>query len=120
MSNTKGYKSLVVWKKAMDLAPIAYNLTRTIPSDERFGLCSQIRRAVVSVAANIAEGQGRNHPGEFRQFLGIARGSLAELDTLIIMAENLGFLRENECEKILLQIVEVRMLLQGLIQKLRT
>jgi four helix bundle protein len=102
----------------MELAPEIYKLTRRFPSEERFGLTSQMRRAVVSVAANIAEGQGRNHPGEFRQFLGIARGSLAELDTLLITSVNLALLSQSDCDRLTNLIIEIRRPLQGLIQSI--
>ena len=75
------YRDLLVWKKAIDLTVCIYRLTRTFPQDERYGLSSQMRRASVSIASNIAEGRGRLNPTEFRQFLGVAQGSIYELQT---------------------------------------
>lgn len=77
----RGYKDLIVWQKAMQLVKAIYILTRDFPSDERFGLISQMRRAAVSVASNIAEGQARHTTGEFIQFVSHAEGSVAELET---------------------------------------
>ena len=91
----KHYKDLLVWQKAIALVTQVYVVTRSFPREERYGLTSQIRRAAVSVPSNIAEGQARLTPGEFRQSLGIAKGSLAELDTQLIIAENLGYLTES-------------------------
>ncbi|MFY0607384.1 MAG: four helix bundle protein [Cyclobacteriaceae bacterium] len=86
------YKELEVWKMSMDLSEDIYKLTDSFPSDERFGLISQIRRASVSVPSNIAEGAGRNTKGEFKQFLGIAVGSLFELETQLLLAKRFNYL----------------------------
>lgn len=117
-TQTKGYKDLIVWQKAMDLVPAVYKLARRLPREETYGLTSQIRRAAVSIPANIAEGQARRHRAEFSQHLGIARGSLAELDTLMILAVKLGYLSEADVELLGSAMIEIRRLLQGLIQSL--
>ena len=83
------YRDLVVWQKAMTLVSSVYQLTRSFPDFERFGLTSQIQRAAVSIPSNIAEGQGRLATKEFRQFLGIARGSLKELETQLLISIDL-------------------------------
>ena len=114
----QGYKDLVAWQKAMTMVTNVYEVTKSFPSDERFGLISQIRRCAVSVPSNIAEGQARNTPGEFKQFLGIARGSLAELTTQLIIAQNLGYL-PSEAPTISM-VEEVGRILTGLIKSLRT
>src|ERR1700737_2650394 len=88
------YKNLLVWQKAMTLVSRIYEVTRTFPKEEMYGLTSQIRRAAVSIPSNIAEGQARLTVGEFRQFLGMARGSLAELDTQLVISQQLGYLPE--------------------------
>jgi len=88
---TAGHRDLDVWQVGMELVVAAYSATKTFPSDERFGLTAQIRRAVVSIPANLAEGHARRGSGEFRHFVSIARGSLAELDTELEAAERLGF-----------------------------
>lgn len=116
---TRGYKDLMVWQKSIALVPAAYSLVKKLPSEERFALGDQIRRAAVSVPANIAEGQARQHTKEFIQFLSIARGSLAELETLLIVTERLGYCHRSDLWKSSKAISEVRRLLQGLINTLR-
>ena len=83
-------KELVVWQRAIELTVCTYALTRRFPKDEAFGLTSQMRRASISVASNIAEGRGRLNRAEFRQFLGLAQGSLFELKTQLLVARRLG------------------------------
>ena len=90
MSNS--YRDLIAWQKAFSLVAEVYRQTETFPKSETYGLTSQIRRAAVSVVSNIAEGQGHNSSGEFQQFLGHAKGSLAELETQILLADELGYL----------------------------
>ena len=84
----KSYRDLIVWQKSMNLVTLVYSLTIDFPENEKFGLTSQIKRSAVSIPSNIAEGFGRNTTGELNQFLGIARGSLAELETLIEISNN--------------------------------
>ena len=114
----KGHKELIVWQKAMAMVTEIYRLTRDFPKEERYGLVSQMRRAAVSIPSNIAEGQSRQSKGEFRQFLGIARGSYAELETQIEIAKNLGFVTTPHL--IDEQLAEVGRLLNGLIRSLAT
>ena len=116
---TRGYRELIVWQKAMDLVPGVYQLVRKLPREELYAMSSQIRRAVISIPANIAEGQARQHPAEFAQHLSIARGSLAELDTLLMATERLGYLQTEDLEAISPLMIEVRRLLQGLLQSIR-
>lgn len=112
------YRELVAWQKAMDLVTHVYAITKHFPDDERFGLTSQMRRCAVSIPSNIAEGQARNTTGEFKQFIGVARGSIAELTTQILIAEQLGYLRDA---KQTIEIAEeVGRILTGLSQSLRT
>lgn len=87
----KSYRDLEVWQKAMDLTELVYAITKQYPSDERFGLTSQSRKAAVSVPSNIAEGYGRTHRGDYLKFLSNARGSLCELETQLILAGRLKF-----------------------------
>jgi four helix bundle protein len=89
------YRDLVVWQKAVDLAVCVYQLTRAFPKDEVYGLVPQMRRAAVSVASNIAEGRGRLNVGEFRQSLGIAQGSIYELQTQMLVAQRLGMASDD-------------------------
>ena len=86
---SKGYRDLLVWQKSMQLAVEVYKLTSNFPREEVYGLTSQIRRSAISVPSNIAEGRGRLNKNEFRQFLGIARGSIYELQTQLELAESL-------------------------------
>ena len=85
------YKDLVVWQRAVELSLAVYKLTSSFPESERFGLTNQLRRASVSIASNIAEGYGRTTSGEYRQFLGHARGSNFELQTQLVIAGGLYF-----------------------------
>ena len=112
--STRAYRDLIVWRKAMELVSTAYGLSGRFPREEQYGLTSQVQRAAVSVPANIAEGQGREAPKAFANHLGIARGSLAELDTLLLVAVRLGYVAETVSG----QIIEVRRLLRGLIRSL--
>lgn len=88
----RNYKDLLVWRRAIDLVPVVYGVVKLLPHEENYALGDQLRRAAVSNAANIAEGQARRHPQEFLQYLAIAKGSLAELHTLLIIAERLSYL----------------------------
>jgi four helix bundle protein len=114
----RDYKDLTVWQKAIDLVTEVYKATRGFPKEELYGLTSQLRRCAVSVPSNIAEGQGRLTRGEFRQFLGHAKGSLAELETQLIIAEKLGYLKEPGA--LVNQLAEVARLLNGLLNSLTT
>src|SRR5919197_6314387 len=88
---TRSYKDLIVWQKGIALAKLVYGLTQTFPSEEKFGIIAQMRRAAVSIPSNIAEGQARHTTGEFVQFISHAEGSVAELNTQLILAIELGF-----------------------------
>ena len=85
------YRDLDVWQRSMELVEAVYTLARILPDEERFGLCQQIRRSVVSVPSNIAEGYGRKHRGDYVRHLSIANGSLKELETQLIIAVRLGY-----------------------------
>ena len=103
MGKLESYRDLEVWKVSMQLAKEVYQATEVMPKQEIYGLTSQIRRASVSVPANIAEGYGRNHRKEYLQFLGIANGSLKELETLLLLANSLNYIDDmtelmNLCE----------------------
>ena len=114
------YKDLVAWQKAVDLVTEIYRMTRSFPRDEIYGLTSQLRRAAVSIPSNIAEGQGRLSKGEFRQFLGQARGSVLEVETQTIIARNLGFIEGSAAESTLQKSTEVNRILNGLLDSLGT
>jgi four helix bundle protein len=114
------YRDLVAWKRAVELVTHVYGLTKSFPDDERYGLAAQLRRAAVSVASNIAEGQGRFSRGEFKQFLGHARGSLLEIETQMTIATNLGYLDSRQSEVVFELSSEVGRILNGLISSLNT
>jgi four helix bundle protein len=86
---SQSYRDLLVWQKSVALCVQVYKVCETFPKSELYGLAGQMKRAAVSIPSNIAEGQGRQHTGEFIQFLAVANGSLAELDTQRIIAESL-------------------------------
>jgi four helix bundle protein len=109
------YRDLVAWQVALQFVKAIYEQTATFPKDERFGLISQLRRAAVSVASNIAEGQGRLTEGEFRHFLGQARGSLLEVETQLYIAQELGFLSEDQLNTLLKLSHRIGLLLNGLL-----
>ena len=110
----RNFRDLVAWQKAMLLAREVYQTTRGFPKEEVYGLTSQMRRAAVSIASNIAEGQSRQSRGEFLRSIGHARGSLAELETQSILAADLGFLDTHSQEPLNDLICEVGRLLNGL------
>jgi four helix bundle protein len=114
----RDYKDLIVWQKAIDLVVEIYAVTKAFPKEELYGLTSQLRRCAVSVPSNIAEGQGRLTRGEFRQFLGHAKGSLGEMETQLIIAERLGYLKGSQTY--LGRLAEVARLLNGLLNSLTT
>ncbi len=114
----KGYRDLVVWQRATELAKEVYRLTRSFPSHERYGLGAQMQRASVSVASNIAEGQARKYSGEFRQFLFHALGSLAELDTQLYLAGELNYVSKSSCASSESLIEELRRMTYSLVSRL--
>ena len=114
----RSYKDLAVWKRSMDLTARVYLVSASLPSDERFGLVSQMRRAAVSVPSNIAEGRQRTSTKDFLRFLAIAAGSLAELETLIELANRLYQLQSEQVHELASEADEVGKMLRGLQQKL--
>jgi four helix bundle protein len=118
MADEKGFKKLIAWRKAYDFVVTIYKYSRKFPSSELYGLTSQIRRAAVSIAANIAEGSERQHRKEFIQFLSIARGSLAEVDTYLMLGKDLGYLDEGAFLDLEEQRKEVGRLMRGLYKSL--
>jgi four helix bundle protein len=116
VSGLLSHKDLHVWRKSVALASKVYNATSDLPDDERYGLTRQIRRSAVSVASNIAEGAARGRRTEFIHFLTIARGSLTELETQVLIAANLRML--NEALRLDEDIAEVGRMLTALIRKL--
>jgi four helix bundle protein len=115
----RSYQDLIAWQKAMKLAEEIYRATSDFPKEETFGLKVQMRRAAVSVASNIAEGHARSTAGEFVQFLGHAKGSLAELETQTILSHRLELLGDDFHTQLADAIAEVGRLLNGLRNSLR-
>src|SRR3954447_97767 len=113
------YRDLRIWQEAMALAERCYALTREFPREEMFGQTSQIRRAAVSVAANIAEGHGREAGASFVQFLRIAQGSLKELETHLLLTSRVELVSANEVEPILRQCDELGRMLRSLIRSIQ-
>ena len=111
------YKELIVWQKSIQLVIDIYKLTKTFPKEEIYGLASQMQRAVVSIPSNIAEGNDRNSSKEFSQFLRIARGSLAELETQIIISEKLKYTNKEQIAPILNNCYEIGRMINGLLTK---
>jgi len=114
------YKDLIVWQKAMDLVCLIYETTKAFPKEELYGLTNQLRRAAVSVPSNIAEGQARKSTAEFRNFLSIARGSMAELETQLIIASRLNYLEESRLKEIMTIHEEVSKMIYSIMAKLAT
>tara|TARA_R110002124_G_scaffold287287_1_gene472283 strand:- start:5485 stop:5835 length:351 start_codon:yes stop_codon:yes gene_type:complete len=111
------YKNLEVWKRSVDLATKVYSLTKHFPSEEKFGLVSQTRRCSVSVSSNIAEGAGRGSDKEFKLFLNYALGSCFELETQLLISQNLGLVEEEHHNSILSELTEIQKMIYSLIKK---
>jgi four helix bundle protein len=112
------YRDLIAWQKAMVLVRAVYLHTRGFPKEEMYGLAGQLRRAAVSVPSNIAEGQGRLSKKEFRQFLAVARGSLLEVETQLLIAADLHYFAPEIAQELEIQTHEVPRILSGLIDSL--
>ncbi len=110
----QGYRDLLVWQKGIELAKIVYQLTGKLPTEKRYGLVSQMRRAAVSVPSNLAEGQARKSTAEFIQFISIAEGSVAELDTQVFLSIELGLIESHEAGRCQELISELRRMLNAL------
>lgn len=115
----RNYRELQVWQKAMEIGATTYELTKLLPTDERFGLVSQMNRAAVSVSSNIAEGGSRSSDKDFRRFLEIALGSTFELESQILLSEKVRLISRNETKKLLGLINEEQRMLTVFIQKLK-
>lgn len=115
----QSFRDSIAWQKAMDLSLAVYEATRGFPPEERFGLTNQLRRASVSIASNIAEGQGRLTSGEFAHFLGMARGSALEVETQLELAVRLGFGSQEDLERAQSLATEVGRLLNAVLSSVR-
>jgi four helix bundle protein len=114
----KSYKDLLIWQRGMVLAKFVYKLSARFPVDERYGLISQIRRAAVSVPSNIAEGQARHTTKEFLQFLSHAQGSLAEVETQLLLSVDLGFANQEMISAGLKEVDELQKMIRSVQRKL--
>jgi four helix bundle protein len=118
--DVRSYRDLIVWQKAMDLVVESYRLSRLLPKSEVYGLASQLQRAAVSVPANIAEGQGREHLGDYVRHLSIANGSLMELETHLLLAGRLTYLADDDLRHAFSLTAEVGRMITGLTKRLRS
>ena len=114
----KGYRELIVWKRAMDLVVEAYELVKRLPKQEQYSLSDQIRRSVISIPSNIAEGNGRNSDKDYIRFLSMARGSQYELETQLMLCTRLGYLSDDDIDKSLNLCDEIGRMLNALITRL--
>lgn len=114
------HHNLDVWKKAVDFVVDVYKITDTFPNEEKFGLTSQIRRASVSIAANIAEGAARKSTKEFVNFLSISQGSTSEVETELLISFRLNYLNEDNYRKLFTSLDEIGKMLTGLCNHLKT
>lgn len=114
------YRDLVVWEKAMELVIASYQIAKQLPPSEHYGLTSQIQRAAVSIPANIAEGHGQSHLGDYLHHLSVATGSLRELETHVLIACRLSYLKKRDAEAALNLATEVGRMLTALTQRLRS
>lgn len=117
-ASVQSYRDLVVWQKSMGLAVEAYRLTRLMPKQEEFRMTSQIIRAAASVPANIAEGHGRGTRKDYAHFISIARGSLSEVETFVLLVKALELADEERCEAVLELAAEVGRMLTALRNRL--
>jgi len=115
----KSYRDLRVWKMSMDMAVDCYGVTKTFPVTENYGLTSQIRRSSASIAANIAEGYGREHTSSFIQFLRISQGSLKELETHVILSGRVGLMAVSDADRLLEQAGDLGKMLRAMIRSLQ-
>lgn len=115
----KPHKKLDAWKESVTLVTLVYELTRQFPQNEVFGLISQLRRAVISIPGNVAEGAARQTRREFVQFLYIARGSLSEVDTYIEIARKLGYIEKESIFMVDQKLMDVDKIITGLIQAVK-
>ena len=120
MDAIRSYRDLIVWQKGMGFVTTCYQVTKGFPPVEVYGLTSQLRRAAVSIPANIAEGHGRSSRADYGRHLAIAYGSLMEAETHLLISRNLGYLATDDLERLLLQAGEVGRLLNALKRSLKS
>lgn len=114
----KSFRDLIIWQRGINVVKEVYKETRNFPKDELYGLTNQIRRSAISIPSNISEGHIRQHRAEFRQFLSIALGSLAELETQILIARELNYIPNENSENLIDQMGSLGKMIRGLMKKL--
>ena len=114
MAVVKHYRDLLVWQKAMELAEVCYDLTKSFPREEMFCIVPQIRRAAISIPSNIAEGYGRGNDKEFSHYLRIARGSISELETQLLLCQRVGLIESEQLKLVMVISDETGRILRGL------
>lgn len=112
------YKDLIVWQKSIDFVAEIYKLTKMLPPEEKFGLVSQMRRSGVSISSNLAEGHARIGKNEFKHFVSISMGSLAELETQVLICQKLDYFTQNISDKLSENLNEINKMLHGLYKSL--
>jgi len=115
----QSFQDLKVWNESHQLALLLYKITLKFPKEEQFGLISQIRRAVISISTNIAEGCGRGSNPDFNRFLQIALGSASEIESLLILSKDLGYLSKKDFPSLVDQVIEIKKMLASLSIKVR-
>lgn len=115
----RNFRQLIIWKKGIELTKAIYRITKKLPEDEKFGLCSQMRRSAVSISSNIAEGCSRNSDLEYKRFLEIAIGSSFELETQLIIAHEIGYIEMEETNNLQNDIVGLQRQISSLINRLK-
>ena len=119
MTEIKSFRDLLIWQKSMDLVTEIYLISKKFPKEELYGLTSQIRRSVVSIPSNIAEGYGRRATGDYIRFLNIAQGSLYEFQTQLEVAYRIKYIEQKEYESLRISSIEIERMVNGLIKKLK-
>ncbi len=120
MEKVRNYRDLLIWQRSIDLVQSVYLATKSFPSDEQYGLTNQLRRSIVSVPSNIAEGQARGSSKEFKRFLHIALGSLAEAHTQLILACRLKYLPQEQLKSFEDEVFQIQRMTHALMRKLPT
>ena len=120
MSEIKDFKDLIIWQKGMLIAEKCYQLTKSFPKEELYGMVQQVRRASVSIPANIAEGYGRRTKGDYARFLNISQGSINELQTHLILCQKVGLCEQKNIELIISLLLEETRMIAALIKKLNS
>lgn len=112
------FRKLKIWDRSVELATVIYDITKNYPKNEMYGIVSQMRRSVVSISSNIAEGAGRQSRKEFKRFLNISKGSSYELETQLRISRNLGFITQDQFDEIIKSLVELHKMIHSLVKTL--